>query len=379
MKSVRILRVLQAGYYGLFRDFYRRNHFLKTLPYKEHKKRLIDFAPIHLNSFSECMRKIGHDCDEVISDLESLQKSWAKENDTSFGDYSWKDDILMEQIFVFKPEILYLQHINHFPRWLLTRLKDLVPSLKKIIIFTGFPSDPKNLSDVDMILCAIPNIQKSFEEAGINARLLYYYFDQNIHKNLTTSQLSEAVYPDEIEVSFIGYSGFGGEGEEHFSRYKLLNSLLKNEDAKMWVTESSTKATKVPKGALPLRDKYPDSCFSPCFGLDMYRILASSKISINRHTDAANGNVGNMRMFEATGMGSCLLTDAGNNLSEIFEDGREVISYDSDEDCLEKLAFLKENHKVAKEIAAAGKQRVLKDHSLQKRCELINEIIQEIV
>ena len=86
-----------------------------------------------------------------------------------------------------------------------------------------------------------------------------------------------------------------------------------------------------------------------------------------------------MRMFEATGMGSCLLTDSGNNLSDIFEDGREVISYDSREDCLEKLNFLKENHKVAKEIGEAGKQRVLKDHSLQKRCELINEIVQEIV
>jgi len=86
-----------------------------------------------------------------------------------------------------------------------------------------------------------------------------------------------------------------------------------------------------------------------------------------------------MRMFEATGMASCLLTDIGNNLSDIFVDGKEVISYDSPEDCLEKLNYLKENHKVAKEIGAAGKRRVLKDHSLQKRCELINEIIQEIV
>ena len=302
-----------------------------------------------------------------------------EEKDKPFGDFSWKEDILMEQIFAFKPEILYLQHINHFPRWLLRRLKVLVPSLKKIIIFTGFPSDPRNLSDVDMVLCAIPNIQKSFEEAGINTRLLYYYFDQNILENLTRGELSIPLYPDEIEVSFLGYSGFGGQGEEHFSRYKLLDSILKNQNAKMWLTESSTKATKVPEGSLPLKEKYPESCFSPCFGLDMYRILASSKISINRHTDAANGNVGNMRMFEATGMGSCLLTDSGNNLSDIFEDGREVISYDSREDCLEKLNFLKENHKVAKEIGEAGKQRVLKDHSLQKRCELINEIVQEIV
>ncbi len=379
MKSLRILRVLQAGYYGLFRDLYRRNSFLTDLPYKEHKKLLIDFAPVHLNSFSQCMRDLGHECDEVITDLESLQKSWAEENSKVYGEYSWKNDILMEQIFSFKPEILYLQHINHFPRWLLRRLKLLVPSLKKIIIFTGFPSNPKELSDVDMILCAIPNIQKKFDRAGLHSRLLYYYFDQNIHQNLLTNRLTQKNSLKEIEVSFIGYSGFGGEGEEHFSRYKLLNTILKNGGTKMWLTESSDKAKNVPEGSLPLIVKHPSSCFYPCLGLDMYKIMAYSTISINRHTDAANGNVGNMRMFEATGMGSCLLTDNGNNLSDIFVDGKEVISYDSTEDCLEKLNYLKENHKVAKEIGAAGKRRVLKDHSLQKRCELINGLIQDII
>ena len=78
-------------------------------------------------------------------------------------------------------------------------------------------------------------------------------------------------------------------------------------------------------------------------------------------------------------MGSCIMTDNGNNLSDIFVDGKEVISYDSPEDCLEKLNYLKENHNISKEIGAAGKSRVLKDHSLQKRCELINEFIQDML
>ena len=44
------------------------------------------------------------------------------------------------------------------------------------------------------------------------------------------------------------------------------------------------------------------------------------------HADLSNGCVGNMRMFEATGMGSCLLNDYGSNLSELFEDGKEISS-----------------------------------------------------
>ena len=50
------------------------------------------------------------------------------------------------------------------------------------------------------------------------------------------------------------------------------------------------------------------------WGLDMYRALARSKITINRHINVAENNANNMRLFEATGTGSLLITDRKDNL-----------------------------------------------------------------
>ena len=68
----------------------------------------------------------------------------------------------------------------------------------------------------------------------------------------------------------------------------------------------------------------------------MYDILRRSKITFNRHIDVAETNANNMRMFEATGMGSLLITDKKDNLNDLFCENKEVISYCNKEDALEK-------------------------------------------
>ena len=56
-------------------------------------------------------------------------------------------------------------------------------------------------------------------------------------------------------------------------------------------------------------------------------MLAGSKIALNRHIDVAGDYANNMRLYEATGVGSLLLTDAKQNLGELFDVGREVVTY----------------------------------------------------
>ena len=60
----------------------------------------------------------------------------------------------------------------------------------------------------------------------------------------------------------------------------------------------------------------------------MYRVLAQSRIAVNRHGDFAGGYAANMRMFEATGVGALLMTESAANLPDFFEPGREVVAYD---------------------------------------------------
>ena len=82
----------------------------------------------------------------------------------------------------------------------------------------------------------------------------------------------------------------------------------------MWLYEGLNKDPNLNDNAVPLIQKFPTRCQQAVMGLDMYNILKSSVLTVNRHTDASNGRVGNMRMFEATGLGTCLVTDDGKNI-----------------------------------------------------------------
>ena len=109
----------------------------------------------------------------------------------------------------------------------------------------------------------------------------------------------------------------------------------------------------------------------------MYKILSRTKISFNRHIDVSLNNANNMRLFEATGMGSLLLTDKKDNLNQLFEIDKEIVTYSCKEEALEKVKYLLENpHKIS-EIALAGQARTLKDHSYEVRMKELIEILKK--
>ncbi len=93
------------------------------------------------------------------------------------------------------------------------------------------------------------------------------------------------------------------------------------------------------------------------------------------HTDAAEGVVGNMRMFESTGMGTCLLTDTGSNMADLFLKNQEVVTYSTVSEAIEKVNYLLDHDEERKKIAFAGQKRTLKDHTIKIRCQEIDQYI----
>src|SRR5260370_33479328 len=70
------------------------------------------------------------------------------------------------------------------------------------------------------------------------------------------------------------------------------------------------------------------------WGTEMYQVLRRSRITLNSHIDLAGREAGNMRLFEATGVGAFLLTDFKDNLHTLFAPDREVAVWRSVDDCL---------------------------------------------
>jgi spore maturation protein CgeB len=129
-------------------------------------------------------------------------------------------------------------------------------------------------------------------------------------------------------------------------------------------------------GKKPLCWLFPTRCHSPLFGLEMLKTLRQSKVVFNKHSIPAKGTVDNIRLFQATGVGACLLTDTGHNMSDLFEEDREVVTYTTVDECVEKISYLLDHESVRTQIALAGQARTFKDHNATVRIREIHNLIQ---
>ena len=60
-------------------------------------------------------------------------------------------------------------------------------------------------------------------------------------------------------------------------------------------------------------------CLPQVYGIDFYKCLASAKICLNIHIDLTTDFSGNMRMYECTGVGACMVTDKKITNSDLFD------------------------------------------------------------
>jgi len=142
---------------------------------------------------------------------------------------------------------------------------------------------------------------------------------------------------------------------------KMINDFRLLQYGKSWVDSYSNALLR--------------NCKLPLYGMDMFNLFLNSRIVLNFHIGVAGNYAGNMRMFEVTGIGSCLLTDNKKNMEELFKTGSEVVVYDNVEDCIEKATWLLEHEEERKMISKAGQMRTLKYHTVEIRCRSIIEII----
>jgi spore maturation protein CgeB len=99
----------------------------------------------------------------------------------------------------------------------------------------------------------------------------------------------------------------------------------------------------------------------------MYQVLRRSRITLNSHIDLAGREAGNMRLFEATGVGGFLLTDFKDNLETLFAPDREVAVWRSIDDCLKAIDRHLGDDKRRAEIGRAGQARTMAQHTYRHR------------
>ncbi len=374
--NYKILKIQDSSFYEL-RSLNQGRREFAELSYKE----LMDFYQrnrfMYSNNFVRYMRAMGNEADEIFYDIEFIQKKWASEQDVKYSEKCWKQDIMLQQVKFIKPDVIYLQDVNMFPEKVLRDLHNELPFLKCIVVYLGFPHNYKKAGYGDLIFSACPLIREKLKAEGIRSHLLYHAFDASVLEKLSSQPNSPG-----IDFTFVGKSGFLNSGCQ-LSRYWALSELAKRTPIQLWISEDLNrlalyKTKRFPKRFSPMRplsELFTDRCFKSVFGLEMLSVLQDSKITFNKHIDPVYPNVGNMRLFEATGVGTCLLTDAGDNMHQIFLEDKEVVTYKSIDECIEKLNFLLENEDQRRSIAASGQKRTLKEHTVEQRCLEMDALI----
>ncbi len=105
--------------------------------------------------------------------------------------------------------------------------------------------------------------------------------------------------------------------------------------------------------------------------------MGQSRITLNSHGDSVK-QAGNMRLFEATGMGSLLLTDYKPNMSDYFEEGKEVITYKSHADAIDKATYFINHPEEASAIAKNGQSRVFSQYNTENRIRLFEQFCDDL-
>ena len=257
-----------------------------------------------------------------------------------------------------------------------------------------------------MLTCT-PLFAEQMRKHGAKAEIMMHAFEPTILEMVDPEQERD------IDFSFIG--SFVLRDGFHNDRFALVKSLLESTDLQVWglihepqkssikqrligklgyeinravdmmrlpdkAFKALTALNQAPRGPVATRmmRDYPGRFHDSAIALAYFRILSRSKINLNNHIDCAGEFAGNIRLFEATGMQSCLITDRKLKLPDMFEVDKEIVTRTAAE-CAEKVRYLLEHEDQRRDIALAGQRRTLRDHTYGKRAEQLNEMLGQLL
>ncbi len=260
------------------------------------------------------------------------------------------ENILLAQIEEFRPDGVLNQDIFHVDTSLIRRIKGIGNPI--LIGQVGIePSRGEDWTVYHLMMSQLSTTVNSFRSLGVRSELNHLAFEPAI-----LDALPEAPAAD-IDVSFVGTVS-----ADHRQRIALLEAVAERYDLKLFGNPPQALSASSPL----------HRCFQgEVWGADMYQVLRRSRVTLNSHIDLAGREAGNMRLFEATGVGAFLLTDYKDNLHTLFEPGREVAVWHSIDDCLATIgrALADDNGHAA--IACAGQARTMAQHTYRRRASEI--------
>jgi spore maturation protein CgeB len=355
------MKLLQVHefYQGFLNDFYREHPSLCSEAHHLQIETLINSGFGVGHSLAPSMKALGWDARIIIANAIPAQISWAKEHNIAGSETLTAHELLRIQIEEFRPDILYITSPITFD----ARFVNSVSHKAKVVIGWRAAEIPvgTDFSCFDLVLSSHENSRLEALKHGAKSVM---HFLPGVPDNLGAMLANTT---PEFDVVFTGQCS-----PVHTRRIAMLQAvskaLLTDPDADYSIGFYIPEQPALPVG-LCMHNQ------GARWGAAMFRALRSGKIVINAQIDICPTEAGNMRLFEATGVGSFLLTDYHPNIVQYFQPGVELETYSDEVQLVSKIKTYLKDEKSRFKIADAGRKRCLRENSMSIRAKQFEKLV----
>ena len=243
----------------------------------------------------------------------------------------------------------------------------------KLVQWCGLPAgtmlerDRINLPCFDLIFQPA-NLTDGLRAAGAAGRIEYIPIgiDPELHHPVALTPEEQARYG--ADVCFIG----GLSGRFHASRRAMVEYAIENGvNVKVW---GGYREHFV--GSPILR-----AWQGQIWGEEQVKALCAAKIGLNFHVDHQAGELNrglNLRAFELAACGVFQLLQRVPSVSEFFEEGKEIVCFETKEEMLEKIRHYLARDDERRRIVEAARQRALCEHTWSHRIAQMARHLEEL-
>jgi len=388
---MRIL-ILSADYPRFLRALYRDSPGLHDASYAVQMQARNDSLFGVADFYSRNFQAAGHQAAEIHVNNHWLQYAWARENGLAIAAPQenatvpvrpkflrgldcfkpvlrplirpfrrhrfpeWEAKVLAAQIEAMRPDVILNQDMEY------VRSATLSPHRRPGRVIVGQIAAPRpdgeDYRAYDLIVSSLPNFVRWFSNRGVRARYNQLAFEPSVLDRAGPQPERD------IPLSFVG-----SLSPEHAGRVAWLEEIARSAPLKVW----GNGIERLPRSS-PLHAVYQGEAW----GREMYNILRRSRITLNYHIDLAEGWANNMRLYEATGSGTLLLTDRQRNINDIYADGSEIATYSSPGECVAQIHRYLADEATRARIADAGQRRAVTCNNYRTRTAEIVVHVQEL-
>jgi hypothetical protein len=353
------------------------------------------FGPV--DSWEYWLRKKGFEAHDIFTGIAPMDDAWAREN--GFRPHAHAQELLCHRLSSLRPEVLVLEGIEGFTGEMIDRYRDSAPSIRLVAGWSGIDvRHHPSLKALDLFFTCMKDQARELTDRGLRTSLLPHAFDHRILDALGPRE------PPPETLNFVGNIISGAH--MHDNRARAIEALVQQAGLRVYTNVEAlrnppllrvaklsaaywsavglralgaTDSTLSKLGPIGYASKWPAPpafgtsrsvravAQSSAFGLGMYRLLRRAATTFNMHVGFAGPYAANMRLFEATGAGVCLLTDERVDMDEYFARDEEVVTYGSIEEAVEKARWLSEHSSEAQAIGLRGQKRILREHTYEQR------------